>query len=217
MVGSARIASGILVDMLNDFISLKGSTADKECVLKVNLILLVIVLIGKLYESEYIELADSVGIVLNDSAPYFVGLILGNIISRLGCDTCVSGSHYGIACAVSGRGFVEIKRLGNRLPGARPVVSALLITDIDIDDGSWKAVESRKVEPVCIGRDHNDDRLLKNAAAFSDCEYMLVAKIGMSAANAVESFGVQVFEMPMLIPDAIDKMRRYVQVQNLFL
>ena len=92
-----------------------------------------------------------------------------------------------------------------------------LITDIDIDDGSWKAVESRKVEPVCIGRDHNDDRLLKNAAAFSDCEYMLVAKIGMSAANAVESFGVQVFEMPMLIPDAIDKMRRYVQVQNLFL
>ena len=60
----------------------------------------------------------------------------------------------------------------------------------EIADDDAKLVETRKVEPVCQGGNHDDRRLSENIDKIGDCKYLLVSKIGYGAAAVAEQRGV---------------------------
>ena len=61
-----------------------------------------------------------------------------------------------------------------------------------------------------------DDKLQENASVLSDCEYLLVSKVGDGARAVLESKGITCYEIPGFISESIDKMQRYEKVKNLF-
>lgn len=77
-------------------------------------------------------------------------------------------------------------------------------------------VEKREVEPVCNGGNHDDDRLQENLEKFTDCKYLLVSRIGYGAAAAVQSYGIDTYELPGMIEDSIRQVINYEKVKNLF-
>lgn len=88
------------------------------------------------------------------------------------------------------------------------------IVDAD-DDGNINFVERRAVCPVCNGGNHDDEQLMNSANKLSDCNYILVSKIGQGAAAALDSKGISSFEIPGIIEESVSKMLAYVEIQNM--
>lgn len=82
--------------------------------------------------------------------------------------------------------------------------------------GNYRFLETRTVTPVCNGGNHNEEKLCSNISKFMDCKYILVSRIGMGAANAMEQSGVMPMELPGMIEESIGKLITYEQIQNLF-
>ncbi|SMC47093.1 Predicted Fe-Mo cluster-binding protein, NifX family [Oscillospiraceae bacterium] len=76
--------------------------------------------------------------------------------------------------------------------------------------------EERHVTPVCEGGEHDEDRLDQNLQVLSDCKYLLVARIGSEAYLHAERFGIQSYELPGLIEESIDRLIKFIKIQNLF-
>ncbi len=76
-------------------------------------------------------------------------------------------------------------------------------------------LESRNVNPLCQGQEHDDKQLYALADALKDCDYVLVSQIGYGARNALEEKQIEVFELPGFIEESIKKLLTYVKVQNL--
>lgn len=76
-------------------------------------------------------------------------------------------------------------------------------------------LEERRSEPVCHGGEHEQGMLEKTANLLSDCSYVLVSRIGVRARNELEKRGIEVFELPGIIEDSVDRMLRYVELQQL--
>lgn len=76
-------------------------------------------------------------------------------------------------------------------------------------------LETREIEPVCLGGNHDDDRLEKTIEKLSDCQYVLVSRIGQGAAYALEKKGIQGFEIPGMIEESVKKLLDYVEIQNM--
>jgi predicted Fe-Mo cluster-binding NifX family protein len=89
------------------------------------------------------------------------------------------------------------------------------VTYDDLQEKQMKMVEERLVTPVCNGGEHDDTRLDENAELLKDCDYLIVSKIGRGALAVLESKGIEVFEIPEIIEDAINKLLSYVEVQKL--
>ena len=89
-----------------------------------------------------------------------------------------------------------------------------LIVETD-DSGGFTAVEERRLAPVCDGGSHDPDRLDKNAALLTDCDYLLVSRIGQGALNVLENKGISVYEIPDLIENAVGKLLNYIEIQKL--
>lgn len=89
-----------------------------------------------------------------------------------------------------------------------------LIIDVD-QDGQSSRVETRTVTPICQGGNHEDAALQKNAEIFSDCQYLLVSRIGPRAADCLEEKGIMAFEIPGMIDDSVRELLAYVEVQKL--
>lgn len=83
------------------------------------------------------------------------------------------------------------------------------------DTYEFKFIEERKAEPVCQKGDHNDNDMKQAVERLSDCQYILVSRIGMRARNEFEKRNIQVFEIPEIIDDAVKKMLKYIEVQKL--
>ena len=86
----------------------------------------------------------------------------------------------------------------------------------DSDESELKLVEIRNVTPVCELGNHDDDRLKENAKTLSDCQYLLVSKIGQGALRVLESLGVESFEIPGIIQESIEQLIKYIKIQALF-
>lgn len=84
------------------------------------------------------------------------------------------------------------------------------------ETGKYRLLEKRSVTPVCNGGNHNDNELKNNICKLEDCKYILVARIGAGAANAVEQSGIIPMELPGMIEESIGKLFTYEQLQNLF-
>ncbi len=76
--------------------------------------------------------------------------------------------------------------------------------------------EERYVTPVCEGGEHDEDRLDQNFQTISDCKYLLVARIGSEAYLHAERFGIQSYELPGLIEESVDRLIKFIKIQNLF-
>lgn len=94
--------------------------------------------------------------------------------------------------------------------------SEFYIVDVDEENGIYY-VETRRVSPVCEGGTHDEYQLRKNAELLSDCEYLLVSRIGQGAANVLEQQGIAVFELPGFIEESVKKLLAYTEIQNMFI
>lgn len=95
---------------------------------------------------------------------------------------------------------------------------ATQFTIIDVDDEqSIQVVELRKVTPFCQGGNHDEDQLEAAVKNLEDCKYLIVARIGQGAQYALEQHGIEVFELPMLIEDAVKKLIAYIEIQQMLI
>lgn len=86
----------------------------------------------------------------------------------------------------------------------------------DSDEEELDLVEVRNVSRVCELGNHDDDRLRENAETISDCQYLLVSRIGQGASRVVESLGVEPYEIPGIITESIEQLIKYRKLQALF-
>lgn len=86
----------------------------------------------------------------------------------------------------------------------------------EVSDDELKLLEVRNLPPVCEMGDHDEKRLSENADKLSDCTHLLVSRVGNGARAVLESKGISCYEIPGIIPDAIDKLVKYEQVNELF-
>jgi predicted Fe-Mo cluster-binding NifX family protein len=79
---------------------------------------------------------------------------------------------------------------------------------VDIQpDGTFVTVERRTVTPLCLSEDHS--AMASTVQTLRDCTAVLVAKIGPSARKQLELAGISVFEQPVTIEEAAQKLAAY--------
>ena len=90
------------------------------------------------------------------------------------------------------------------------------IIEVDTESKTqFELKEIRQTDVRCEGGEHNDDRLDEAVKRITDCEYVLVSKIGYRAANVVEANGIKVFELPGIISESIEEMLNYMEIQTM--
>ncbi|MCD7725151.1 MAG: hypothetical protein LUI12_06315 [Clostridiales bacterium] len=82
-------------------------------------------------------------------------------------------------------------------------------------DGKATILEKRSAKIVCHNGEHRDDEFYEKIALLKDCRYILVAKIGQRASMYLKSEGMIAYEYEGDILVAIEKLTRYVSVQDL--
>ena len=83
------------------------------------------------------------------------------------------------------------------------------------DESRYELIELRKLPPVCQGGDHDDDAIQRNVKSLSDCQYVLVSRIGQRAENELEGQGISVYIIPDIIEDALNKLISYVEISSM--
>ncbi len=87
---------------------------------------------------------------------------------------------------------------------------------IEVDDkGKFEAIELRKLPPVCQGGNHDEDAMQINVKLLSDCEFVLVSRIGQSAENVLEQQGISAYVIPDIIENAVIKLITYVKIDKM--
>ncbi|WP_010262623.1 NifB/NifX family molybdenum-iron cluster-binding protein [Treponema primitia] len=76
-------------------------------------------------------------------------------------------------------------------------------------DGTFVSVERRSVTPLCESGSHSESGMAFGIQALRDCVAVLVAVIGPSARKQLELAGIAVFEQPVIIEDAAQKLAAY--------
>ena len=89
------------------------------------------------------------------------------------------------------------------------------ILEVDEEIAGFKLSEKRSIVPVCHHGDHESDQMKQAVSNLSDCQYVLVSRIGMRARNELETLGVEAYEIPGIIEESVDKLIRYIRVQKL--
>lgn len=92
--------------------------------------------------------------------------------------------------------------------------SVFQIMDVDDKDEIYM-VEQRTVKPVCQGGNHDENQLAETVRRLSDCDYILVSRIGQGAAAALERSGIGVYELPGMIEESVGKLLGFVEIQNM--
>lgn len=84
------------------------------------------------------------------------------------------------------------------------------------DEVGYDLVEERQVQPVCQDGSHVVSRMEESVLNFKDCRYIVVSRLGAAASAALASAGITAMELPGTIDDAILRVWKYNQIQNLF-
>lgn len=67
-------------------------------------------------------------------------------------------------------------------------------------------IENRTVNPVCNSGEHDEDALAEVVKRLADCRYVLVSRIGRAAEAALERQGIEAYEFPGVIEEAIERL-----------
>ncbi len=89
-----------------------------------------------------------------------------------------------------------------------------LIIGIDERNQSY-CLERRRVNPICEKGNHEDGRLEDSIKTLTDCRYVLVSRVGQSAASQMKRLGVTPMELPGLIEESIQQLILYEELQQL--
>jgi predicted Fe-Mo cluster-binding NifX family protein len=89
------------------------------------------------------------------------------------------------------------------------------ILNADLDTYKYVCEEERNVAPVCNGGGHEDSAMSRAVQNLSDCDYVIVSRIGERARYECEKNGLSVFEIPDEIERAVVKLLKYEQIQRL--
>lgn len=76
--------------------------------------------------------------------------------------------------------------------------------------------EKREVAPVCEGGNHNEERLKETLSKLSDCQYLLVSRIGDGAVTMAESMEIESYEIPGVITESVEQLIKYIKIKKLF-
>ncbi|MBQ7264982.1 MAG: dinitrogenase iron-molybdenum cofactor biosynthesis protein [Firmicutes bacterium] len=86
----------------------------------------------------------------------------------------------------------------------------------DIEEGKEpNYIETRLVTPICETGEHDENKLEENLLSLKDCSNIIAVRIGPGARAKAEQMGINCFEIPGLIPQAIDKLQNYIKLQEL--
>lgn len=80
------------------------------------------------------------------------------------------------------------------------------IVEIDLDNKSYKYIESRQNTPSCNNYEHTDEALVRSVNLIKDCKVLFVAKIGPGAKEKVSDSGVQAIMAPYFIEDILSEL-----------
>ena len=122
----------VLTDVLHDFVAFQCSTGDKQGILQVDLILFVIVLVGKFHKAERRKFSGAVTLIGNHSTPNFMGCTVWHIIGYIRANTAVFCGNDCISGTMPTGAFISVQRLADRLPGSRPIISSLVVPQVNI-------------------------------------------------------------------------------------
>ncbi|WP_022932529.1 NifB/NifX family molybdenum-iron cluster-binding protein [Treponema bryantii] len=84
------------------------------------------------------------------------------------------------------------------------------------DQVGYDLEEERHVQPVCMDGAHEISRMKKSVLNFTDCRYIVVSRLGAAASATLAAAGITAMELPGSIDDAILRVWKYNQIQNLF-
>ena len=86
----------------------------------------------------------------------------------------------------------------------------------DIGGRSPIFLEVREVSPVCEGGNHDDRKLEENIRLIADCRYLIVTRIGDRAYELAERSGIEAYEIGDFFEDAIERLKRFIKLRELF-
>lgn len=86
--------------------------------------------------------------------------------------------------------------------------SRFLIFDIKYD--LVELIEERNTIPICRTNGHVEEKIDETIKLISDCEVVLVSKIGMGPELALQGKGIKVFEISMEINKALERFTKFV-------
>jgi len=115
---------------------------------------------------------------------------------------------YSVAVASTGGTYVD-EHFGR--------ASRFLVFDIT-EDENIVLKEERNFTPACscMRGFHDDDALYDNASAFGDCRCLIASRIGPGALRILSEYGIEGYELPGKIEEAVHRMVQYRKVQALF-
>ena len=85
------------------------------------------------------------------------------------------------------------------------------------DEVGYDLFEERTVKPVCQDGANEKLKMEESAKQFTDCRYIVLAKLGSAAAAALAVNGITAMELPGSIDDAMLKVWKYNRMQGLFI
>ena len=85
----------------------------------------------------------------------------------------------------------------------------------EVENTQVNFIEVRAAVPVCQGGFHDDGEMDAAMKNLEDCTYLLVSRIGPGAAAVAEQHGLEVYELPGLIQDSIQKVQDYEALKKL--
>ncbi len=83
------------------------------------------------------------------------------------------------------------------------------------DDYSYEYIEERETNNICRNFEHDDEQLKKKVDTISDCNYVIVSKIGSGAESELLKRNIEAYMIPDIIHDAIEKLLAYIQIEKL--
>jgi len=86
--------------------------------------------------------------------------------------------------------------------------SSFLIFD-QLYGESYELIEKREVIPLCRGHEHREDDLQDLLDAISDCQGVLVSRIGVDADLALRCHGQEAYIITDYIPRALETLNQY--------
>lgn len=83
----------------------------------------------------------------------------------------------------------------------------------ELRNGEFQYIETRNIKPCCNRGEHEDSAFENAAKLLADCSIILVSKIGISAADFLESRGFAVYESPFPITQCLKKLAAETEVE----
>lgn len=78
-----------------------------------------------------------------------------------------------------------------------------VILEVD-EEKQIRRIETRTVNPVCRGGEHEEGALAEVVKKLADCRYVLVSRIGSGAEAALAQQGIEAYEIPGIIEESIE-------------